>query len=286
VSSLPKESESLVFINGEFVAEKLARVSPLDRGFLYGDGVFETIRVANGHPFLWESHMRRLELGIRYPKISGRFDSAQIERETKTLLLENRVTDGFLRIQVTRGAGARGYSPRGASSPTLVITTHPASAASPARLKLMTSKIRLIADEPWTQLKTTNRLPNILARAEVDEAGMDEALLLNHRWTIAGASAANLFCVRKDSLLTPPLAAGGIAGTTRAFIIQSARNLGMDVREEELSLEDFYASEAAFLTSAGLLVTPVESLDSKPINPGHAAIEKLSAICQQALHQK
>lgn len=272
----------LAFINGEFLQADHARISPLDRGFMYGDAVFETIRVTNGHCFLWEAHLQRLHLGARYLQIANHADNFRMDEAVKTLLNTNQIRDGFVRIQLSRGIGARGYSPLEADSPTLVMTAHPASSFRPSRVKLMTSKIRIIADEAWTQLKTANRLPNILARREIDEAGLDEALILNHRWSISGASAANVFALHGERLTTPPLAAGGIAGTTRAFVIKTAKANGMDVREDELLLEDFHSADAAFLTSAGLLVAAVESLDSKPLDFTHRHVEFLKEKCERA----
>ncbi len=282
MSSLPNESEPLIFVNGEFLPEKEARISPLDRGFLYGDAVFETIRVTNGHCFLWESHMQRLELGGVYLRIIERLTKKKIADDAKMLLLANKVRDGFLRIQLSRGVGPRGYSPQGATEHTLVMTAHPAPSFTPIRLKLITATVRVMADEPWTQLKTSNRIQNILARREADEAEVDEALMLNHRWTIASASAANVFCVRGDSLITPPLAAGGLAGTTRAFVMHAAKKMGIEVREEEMTLEDFHGADAAFLTSAGLLVAAVESLDSKGKDAENRHVQALRAHCEKA----
>lgn len=275
-------SESLIFVNGEFLPEKEARISPLDRGFMYGDAIFETIRVTNGNCFLWDAHIQRLDLGARYLQISNRTAKLEIANAVKTLLTTNKIRDGFVRIQLSRGIGPRGYSPRGAESPALVVSTHRRSGFNPARYKLIISKVRIMADEPWTQLKTANRLPNILARREAEEAGMDEALLLNHRWSIAGASAANVFTVRGDRLMTPPVAAGGIAGTTRAFVMETAKKNGMEVREEEMLLEDFHSADAAFLTSAALLVAPIESLNSKAMVTAHRHVEFLRSQCEKA----
>jgi branched-chain amino acid aminotransferase len=279
VSARP--SDPVTFVNGEFLPEEEARISPLDRGFLYGDGVFETIRVRNGRRFLWERHLSRLKLGATFLRFDERA-FRETERVAEAILIGNQVKDGFLRIHVSRGQGERGYSPRGANHPTVVMTTHVGLPEVPERLRLMTSKFRVLADEAWTQLKTTNRLQNILARQEADETGLDEALMLNHRWSIAGASAANVFCVQGEMLLTPPLAAGGVAGTTRAFLIDSAKELGVEVREQEIGLEDFHQSDAAFLTSAGLLVAAVESLDSKAKNWTHPLIGKLRSMCEEA----
>jgi len=274
-------SEPLIFVNGEFLPEKEARISPLDRGFMYGDAIFETIRVRGGKPFLWRRHFQRLNLGAIFLRFNGEA-LREVERVAESMIQRNRLMDGFLRIQVSRGSGARGYSTKGTDSPSVVMTTHVGLPKIAERMRLITSKFRVMADESWTQLKTANRLQNILARAEADDAKLDEALILNHRWSIAGASAANVFCVTGEALATPPLAAGGVAGTTRGFIIDSARKMGIEVREEEMTLEDFHQSEGAFLTSAGLLATPVESVDSKAKNWTHPMIEKMRKLCEEA----
>ena len=274
-------SEPLIFVNGEFFPEKEARISPLDRGFMYGDAVFETIRVREGKQFLWTRHIDRLALGVIFLRMPTTILS-EIPRFADEIIRRNLLQNGFLRIHISRGCGSRGYSPKGAVSPSVVMTTHVGLPAVPERLRLMTSKFRVMADEPWTQLKTANRLTNVLARAEAEDAGLDEALILNHRWTVAGASAANVFCVRNGALVTPTRAAGGIAGTTRGFIMDSARKLGIEVREEEMTLEYFHQSEASFLTSAGLLVAAVESLDSKPKNWSHPMIEQMRKLCEEA----
>jgi branched-chain amino acid aminotransferase len=284
--STPNASEPVVYVNGEFLPEKQARVSPLDRGFLYGDAIFETIRVSNGHCFLWESHMARLQAGAAYLRIATNFMPLELANVSKTVLTANRVRDGFLRIELSRGVGVRGYSPRGADGRTLVISAHEGPKFSAARLSVITASVRVMADEPWTQLKTANRLPNILAKREADEAEADEALLLNHRWTVSGASGANVFCLRRDLLLTPPLAAGGIAGTTRSFVMRAAARLGLHAAQEELKLEDLYAADAVFLTSAGLLVSVVEKIESKPMDPSNWAVEALRRLCEDALEKE
>lgn len=279
----PNASEPLIYVNGEIFPETQARVSVMDRSFLYGDGLFETIRVAKGHCFLWDAHMQRLDLGARYFCFPERLSALKIENAAKTVLAANKIRDGFLRIHLSRGAGPRGYAIAQVSSPNLVISAHSSHASTPARLKMMTAKIRVMADEPWTQFKTANRLPNILARREADESQMDEAMILNHRWTIAEAIAANVFCVRGNAIITPPLAAGALAGTTRAFVMRSASKFGIESREEEMTLEDFYRSDAAFLCSSGLLVTPIESLDAKPMSTENQIIATLRDHCLQAL---
>ena len=271
----------LTYINGRFQDEADPALSVLDRSFRYGDGLFESIRVTGGKPFLWERHFLRLNLGATYLRFN-REALDGIDRAAQAMIERNRLSDGVLRIHVSRGHGARGYSPAGANSPMVVITTHPGLAPTPEKIRLVTSRFRVMADEPWTQLKTANRLQNVLARAEADDAEMDEALILNHRWTIASASAANVFCIRRETLLTPPLAAGCIAGTTRGFIIDSARKKEIEVREEELTLEDFHQCEAAFLTSAGVLVAPIESLDSKAKNWTHPMIAMIRKLCEEA----
>jgi branched-chain amino acid aminotransferase len=271
----------LAYINGRYQDEADPAISIFDRSFRYGDGLFETIRITGGKPFLWKRHFLRLNLGATYLRFNREAIDG-LENVAESMIQRNRITDGVLRIQISRGIGARGYSPRDADSPFVVITTQSGLLSPPEKLRLLTTKFRVMADEPWTQLKTANRLQNVLARSEADDAEVDDVLILNHRWTISSASAANVFCIRGETLLTPPLAAGCIAGTTRAFVIHAARKIGIEVREQELTLEDFHQSEAAFLTSAGILVGPIESLDSKTKNWQHPMIRVAQNLCEDA----
>ena len=181
----------LVFLNGEFVPEQRAVVSIFDRGFLYGDGLFETIRVFNGKPFRWTHHLERLQRGAAYLKINAPFSVDALRGFADELVRKNKSPDSLLRLVVSRGAGPRGYSPAGAEHPSVVMSVHPptnANPESPPAWRLITSSLRVAANDPLTRFKTCNKLPQILARAEADAAGVDEALLLNTERALVDAS--------------------------------------------------------------------------------------------------
>lgn len=282
----------LAFVNGQFIAAEAMALPVNDRSFLYGDGLFETIRITHGQPFLWREHLERLRRGAAFLKIPFTVSSADLEHAARHLLAQNDCPEGMLRIHLSRGPGARGYSMKGANTPTLVITTHNTthSAPPPGGLKLIVSTFRVAADDPLAQHKTANRLPNILARNEADDAGADEAILLNHRGEVAEVSAANIFAIKSGGLSTPPLNSGALAGTTRAFVLGLAPRLGLAAEERRLTMDDLRAADAVFLTSAHWLVAPVFSIEGAPVGAPcaaessgpHPAIVKLRRACEAA----
>ena len=169
-----------VFLNGQFVPEEQAVVSVFDRGFLYGDGLFETMRVFNGRIFRWEQHLARLQRGLEFLKLNVSLNPANLRDVADRLVDENQLSDSLLRLTVSRGVGKRGYSPVGADKPTVVMSVHPAPTLSAQNgWKAVISTVRLPAGEELATHKTCSKLPQILARMEADAAGADEALLLN-----------------------------------------------------------------------------------------------------------
>src|SRR5262249_50363622 len=150
----------IIFLNGKFVPEEQAVVSVFDRSFLYGDGLFETMLVANGVPFRWSEHLERLTSGAAFLGISLPFGARELLQGSRELILQNQVRDGLLRLSLSRGVGVRGYSPRGAESPTLVMTLHTLADPNPQALKnwqLKTASFKLPANEPLAQFKNCNR---------------------------------------------------------------------------------------------------------------------------------
>src|SRR5947208_3976423 len=134
----------LVFVNGRFLPEEQAVVSFFDRAFLYGDGIFEALRISHGQPFRWQQHMERLQAGLDHLKISSPYSPAQLRDYTRRLVAENRMPESLLRVTISRGVGKRGYSPVGANSPSVVLSLHPAPVAdpdNPPRWKLITSTV-------------------------------------------------------------------------------------------------------------------------------------------------
>lgn len=258
----------IVFLNGRFVPEEEAVVSVFDRGFLYGDGLFETLVIRHGGPFRWWRHIERLRKGAALLRIKLPFNGDTLLDVLKELLLRNSVESATLRIHVSRGAGPRGYSPAGADSPTVLLTLHPAAPVDPdhppAR-RLVTSSFRVPANDALVQAKATDKLRNILARSEAEEQGADEALLLNTNGTVAEAAGANLLWIAGGAVRTPPLLAGALEGVTRAVVIELGRSLGLDCREAAISPADLVKADGVFLTMSTQGVLEAVSLDGNPL---------------------
>lgn len=258
----------MVYLNGRFVPAEQASVSVFDRGFLYGDGLFESVRVDAGRPFLWEAHVHRLVQGAAALHIVLPIDPGSLHAAVIELLRVNQMSDAIVRISISRGPGPRGYSIRGADSPTVVITCHPATpidGLSTTAWRLHTSRHRVPARDPVAAFKTTNKLTHILARAEAEDAGADEALLLNTDGHLAETSAANLFWLHNQSARTPHLDAGGLAGVTRSFVLALLRASGWETQEVLAKPDALAEASAIFLTVSTLGIIEITHLDQRPV---------------------
>lgn len=272
----------LAYVNGQYIPSDRPALPVNDRSFMYGDGLFETIRITNGQPFLWREHLDRLQRGADFLRIPMPATFDQIELATRHLLAQNDVPEGVVRIHLSRGVAERGYALPKTPEPTLVITTHKSAHAAPRGLHIITSTIRILADDPLSQHKTANRLPNILARLQADQAGADEALLLNNHNQIAEATAANIFVLRGRELITPPLASGALAGTTRAFLLKIASQHGFTPTESALTVSDLPKSEGVYLSSAHWLIAPVLSIDGVALKTALSSVQSLRTECERA----
>jgi aminodeoxychorismate lyase len=263
-----------VCLNGNFVPDDQAVVSVFDRGFLYGDGLFETVRVFNSRPFRWQQHMERLEHGAEFINVRLPFSASQLREFAERLVSLNRMPDGLLRLALSRGIGLRGYSPKGVQSPTLVMSVHPSSLGSsaarpgladerqgPLRWRLVTSSFRLPANEPLAQFKTANKLPQILARAQADDSQADEALLLNTDGWVVEGSCSNLFWIANGQVVTPPLAGGILAGVTRAVVCELCAGFSLTVCERNIRPDQLKLSDGVFLTLSSFGIVEAQSLD-------------------------
>lgn len=256
-----------VFLNGQFVPEEQAVVSAFDRGFLYGDGLFETLRVMNGVPLDWGGHWRRLATGAETLKLKVPFASDFLRTQARELSRLNQLPEAILRLTLSRGVGQRGYSPRGADTPTLVMSLHPAPELGPRapQWKLHTSSLRVPAGDALSGCKSASKLLHVLARAEAEAAGADDALLLNSLGEVVEASSANLFWLERDALHTPSLAAGALPGVTRAAVIAWAQTQALPVHEATARPERLCQAEGCFLTLSSLGVVEVIAVDGQAI---------------------
>ena len=254
----------IAFLNGRFVPEERAAVSVLDRGFLYGDGLFETMRVYAGKPFLWEKHMERLQRGADFLQIKFHYSPGELRRAADELTRRNCMREALLRLTLTRGIGPRGYSPRGADQPTLVMTMHPVAATNARRTprwRLITASQRVPAGDALALHKTCNKLPHILARAEAEARGSDEALLLNTDGEVAEAASSNLFWIERGTVCTTPLAAGILAGVTRGLVLDLCNQLGIPRTEKPIKPARLAKMDGVFLTLSTLEIIPAFELD-------------------------
>jgi branched-chain amino acid aminotransferase len=262
----------MLHLNGRMVDPAQARLDPRDRGFLLGDGLFETMRAERGRvPFL-DRHLDRLEagaaaLGIPLPQPRDTNAAACLE-----VLEANRLTDGnaALRITLSRGPGPRGLAPPAEPTPTLLITAVPLTDATPPPARAVISAIRRNERSPLSRIKSLNYLDAVLALREARERGADEALLRNTAGRLACASAANLFLVQDGTLLTPDLGEGVLPGITRAILLEVAGGLGIAAEQARLPPSALEHAEEVFLTNSLIGLRPIVAVDGHPVGPGEA----------------
>jgi branched-chain amino acid aminotransferase len=273
-----------VWIEGGIVEGSEARISVLDHGLLYGDGVFEGMRVYGGKLFRLSDHLRRFACGAR---AIGLELPGGLERVEKIVLETARALgeeEAYLRLLATRGQGALGVDPSTCEHPQLVCIASKISLFPPEKLKrgidMVTASMRRpAADALDPRIKSLNYHNNVLAKREARLRGADEALLLNAAGMVAEASVANVFAVRDGELSTPPPTDGALAGITRASVLEIAASEGIAARERTLGRYDLLDADEVFLTGTGARVVPVATLDGAPIGePGlHPLTDRLSA---------
>ena len=258
----------LVFLNGQFVPEAQAVVPVNDRGFLLGDGLFETMRVAGGRPFRFAQHLDRMARGADFMKIKLPFIPRELERFAGQLIERNQMSEAVLRLTLTRGPGGRGYTPGSEGNPTIVMTLHPVPpAANPAGWSLVTSSLRVPAGAPLAAFKTTSKILHVMARAEAVERGTDEALLLNTNGEVAETASGNLFWVHDDTLCTVPAECGALPGVTRAVVLEICDRLNLKTAQRLIKPAALKNREGVFITQSVFGVVPVAKLDGAPIAP-------------------
>jgi aminodeoxychorismate lyase len=275
----------IVFLDGAFVPEEQALISVFDRSFLYGDGLFESIRVYNGRPFRWRQHLERLRLGGEFLKIRVPYPSKELTRFAGELIRQNEMREAILRLTLSRGVGVRGYSPKGADHPLLVMTLHPVPQIDPERAlhyRLITASFRVPADDRLANHKTCNKLPQILARAEAEASGADEAILLNTEGEVAEAASSNLFWEGKNTVYTTPLASGILAGVTRELVIELCEAVRIPCRERRITLPELQSAEGVFLTTSTLEIVAVDGINGKSIRSS-PVVDRLRAAYRESV---
>lgn len=262
-----------VYVSGKLVEKEQATVSVFDHGFLYGDGVFEGIRVYGGRVFLLAEHIDRLFESARAIRLEIPLTKAALIAATNDTVAANALVDGYVRLVVSRGAGTLGLDPRKTADPQIIIIADTISLYPPEMyqqgLKLITaSTLRNHPQALSARIKSLNYLNNILAKIEGTDAGCVEALMLNHKGEVAECTGDNIFIVSRGTLKTPPVDAGILEGITRNAVIRLAREANIPVAETTLLRHDVYVADECFLTGTAAEVVPVTSLDGRPIGDG------------------
>ncbi|MFZ9089474.1 MAG: branched-chain-amino-acid transaminase [Planctomycetaceae bacterium] len=263
----------MVYLAGRIVPEEQALVSVFDHGLLYGDGVFEGIRVYNDRVFLLQEHIDRLYESARAIRLQVPLPPDQLSQAVEDTVKANQISNGYVRLIVTRGSGTLGLDIRRTADPQVIIIADTIS-LYPAEyyrdgLKLVTaSTIRNHSAALSPRIKSLNYLNNILAKIEGTDAGCVEALMLNHKGEVAECTADNLLIVKNGQLITPPPEAGILEGITRNAVMNLARNAGISVTEKALVRHDIFVADECFLTGTAAEVIPVTSLDGRVIGDG------------------
>ncbi len=257
-------------INGNLCAEASARVSVMDHGLLYGDGVFEGLRFYEQNIFKLDEHLNRLVDSARSIRLQ-----IPLAREALTgALLEtiqaSGLQDGYIRLLVTRGKGPLGVDPASCTEPQVIIIVDqlsivPADVLHNGARLIISSVPRLAANQVDPRIKTLNYMNQIMARLEANAVGADEAIMLNDQGRVAEGTADNIFIIREGILSTPPLSEGALAGITRSTILSCAAEIGVAVRELPLSPYDLYIADECFLSGTGAELIPVKEIGGRPL---------------------
>ncbi len=263
-------------VNGRLGEGESASVPVLDRGFLFGEGVYETLRTYNRKPFLLDRHLARLRASAERIALEPPLDDTAFAMRIQTTM---RAVDApgerSIRLLLTRGAGELSYDLANCPPPTVVIIVRP-HAEIPADVAergigiVLSSVMRNHPEALSPRIKSNNLLNNALAMQEAHRAGATEALMCNHRGELAECAQSNFFLVRGDAALTPPIAAGILEGVTRNFVFEVGASVGIPVREETLRPADLATADELFVTSTTREVLAVTRVDRRPVADGRA----------------
>jgi branched-chain amino acid aminotransferase len=272
----------IAYVDGKWTPAEEARISVLDHGLLYGDGVFEGIRVYGGRPFLLEEHLDRLEASARAIALDLPAERSAIAALCLEAAGRAALDDGYLRLVVTRGAGALGVSPHTCPRASLIVIAAPLTLYPAERyrdgVRLITSSLRRSAHDALPpQIKSLNYLTSVLASIEARRQGADEAVLLNAQGLIAECTADNLFLVSRGRVLTPAVASGALAGITRALVVQLLTAQGIECVEAALTPADAWTADELFLTGTGAEIVPVCEIDGRPLPAARPVTERVRA---------
>ncbi|MGH7213835.1 MAG: branched-chain-amino-acid transaminase [Tepidisphaeraceae bacterium] len=274
-----------IWLDGKLVPREDAKVSVYDHGLLYGDGVFEGIRVYAGKIFECDAHLDRLYASAKAIRLTIPISREEMRRAMEETFRANGFKDCYIRAVVTRGPGDLGIDPRKSAKPSVFVITdliavYPKEMYEKGIAVIVSSVPRTHPVALSPRVKSLNYLNNILAKLEANDAGVPEAVMLNHLGNVAECTADNIFIVRNGTVLTPTTADGILEGVTRKAILELCRKHDMPCSEQTLQRHDLYIADECFVTGTGAEVMPVTKIDGRAVGNGEvgAVTKKLIAL--------
>src|SRR5438128_8233755 len=265
--------EAKIYIDGKFYSEANAKVSVLDHGLLYGDGIFEGIRFYNGRVFRLEEHLNRLWDSARSICLEIPMTMREMTEAVLETIRQNHLRNGYIRLLVTRGIGNLGLNPTQCKYPSVIIIVATIALYHESiyrkGLTIVTCATRRSNPAALNPaVKSLNYLNNVMARIEANLAGADEALMLNDAGHVAECTADNIFVVKRGQIFTPPIAAGALRGITRLVVFEMAAELGIKITEADITRHDVFIADECFLTGTAAEIIPVVKADGRLIGNG------------------
>lgn len=262
-----------IYIDGEFYDKENAKISVFDHGLLYGDGVFEGIRFYSGRVFRLEEHIDRLFDSARAIALNIGLEKSAVIEATLETIRQNNLQDGYIRLVVTRGVGDLGLNPMLCPKASMFIIASKITLYSADKyengLDVVTCATRRIPHGALSPMvKSLNYLNNVMAKIEAQNAGAGEGLMLNEQGFVSECTGDNIFIIKNGVISTPPIAAGALAGVTRAVVFDLAAELGIPIREPMMTRYDIFTADECFLTGTAAEVIPAVKLDTRPIGDG------------------
>ena len=265
--------EAKIYIDGKFYPEASAKISVLDHGLLYGDGIFEGIRFYNGRVFRLEQHLERLWDSARSICLEIPMSMPEMTKAVIETIRQNHLRDGYIRLLVTRGVGNLGLNPTHCKYPSVIIIAATIALYQEnvyrKGLTIVTCATRRSNPAALNPaVKSLNYLNNVMARIEANLAGADEALMLNDAGNVAECTADNVFIIKHGQIFTPPITAGALRGVTRGIVFEIAAELGIKVSESDFTRHDVFVADECFLTGTAAEIIPVVKADDRVIGSG------------------
>ncbi|WP_217596176.1 branched-chain-amino-acid transaminase [Cohnella sp. GbtcB17] len=268
-------SEQWIYLNGQYVKKEDAKVSVYDHGFLYGDGIFEGIRIYDGNIFRCREHLDRLYDSAKSIMLNIPLSLTQMEDALCETIRRNGLRDGYIRLVVSRGPGNLGLDPLRCPEAYVVIIVeqlaiYPEEAYRDGLRSVSVSPRRNLPDALNPKIKSLNYLNNILVKIQANLAGVGEAIMLNSQGYVAEGSSDNIFIIKRGVVYTPPCYIGALEGITRGAIMELCAKLGIPLKEEPFTLHDVYTADEVFFTGTAAEVIAVREVDGRIIGEGRA----------------